>query len=210
MKDYKELSRIEFNKEAEKFDKEASTSIYKMCEKGYSYLIDEIKKEKFSSLLDAGCGTGNTIELLSNEFSNEKYIGMDLAENMIKAAKKKKIKNAEFIEGDSENMPFRDEQFDIIICKESFHHYPNVEKFFKECYRTLKKGGRLIIMDVEPPLEVIRWIYNHIILKCVNTGDVHVYNVDETKSLYISNNFKIEYAKKVDGMRFICVGRKNE
>ena len=208
MKDYKELSRKEFDKEADKFDQEQGMNIYKMCEKGYSYLIDEVKKEQFHSLLDVGCGTGNTITLLNDQFPNKKYTGMDLSENMIKVAKKKNISNALFMTGDAENMPFKDNEFDVIVCKESFHHYPNVEKFFKECYRILKKRGRLIIMDVEPPVEIIRWIYNHFLLHLMNTGDVHVYNIAETENLYRSNGFKLECGKKVDSMRFICSGIK--
>ncbi|MBE6071857.1 MAG: methyltransferase domain-containing protein [Clostridium butyricum] len=208
MKDYKELSRNEFDKEAERFDQENKINIYKMCEKGYSYLIDEVKKEQFHSLLDVGCGTGNTISLLNDQFPNKKYTGMDLSENMIKVAKKKNISNASFMTGDAENMPFSNNQFDVIICKESFHHYPNVEKFFKECYRVLKNGGRLIIMDVEPPSKIIRWVYNHIILRFANKGDVHVYNIEETKTLYLSTRFNFESGKKVDKIRFICCGRK--
>lgn len=208
MKNYKELSRKEFDKEAEKFDEEQGLNIYKLCEKGYSYLIDEVKKEQFHSLLDVGCGTGNTITLLNEQFSNKEYTGMDLSENMIKVAENKKIKNATFIQGDAENMPFKNNQFDVIVCKESFHHYPNVEKFFKECYRILKPGGRLIIMDMTPPVQIIRWIYNHFILSLMNTGDVHVYDIKETEDIYRANRFRIEGSKKVDKMRFICSGRK--
>ena len=35
------------------------------------------------------------------------------------------LKNTKFIVGDCENLPFEDESYDVIICTNSFHHYPN-------------------------------------------------------------------------------------
>ncbi len=207
MKDYKELSRKEFNKEAEKFDQAKGMDVYKMCKESYAPILDEVKKEPFESLLDVGCGTGNSIESLKNEFPEKKYTGIDLAENMIAVAKKKRIPGTDFVVGDAENLPFKEAQFDVIICKESFHHYPHVEKFFQSAYRALKPGGRLIILDMAIPA-VGRWINNHFILPLMKKGDVHVYGIDEVKRLYRSVGFKVERADKIESMRFIFCGRK--
>jgi len=62
MKDYKELSRIEFNKQAEKFD--TAKNYYKVCQDSHDPANKEVAKEPFKNFLDMGCGTGNTIESL--------------------------------------------------------------------------------------------------------------------------------------------------
>lgn len=207
MKNYKELSKNEFNKEAKKFDHAKSTDIYKMCQESYGPLLEEVMKEEFNSLLDIGCGTGNSIEKLYRENWERSYTGIDLAENMIQIARNKELKGVNFLVGDAENLPFEENKFDVIICKESFHHYPNVNNFFESAYRVLKPGGRMIILDMTLPT-LGRWIENHIILKLINTGDVHIYELKEVEELYQNVGFKIERLEKIEKARFISTGRK--
>lgn len=207
MKDYKELSRQEFNREAEKFDNASVTDVYSMCKNSYEPILNEVKEETFETLLDVGCGTGNSIERLCKDLPNKKYVGIDLAEKMVEIAQKKEIKNSRFVVGDAEKLPFSDNQFDVIICKESFHHYPNVEKFFQSAYRVLKPGGRLIILDMTCPAP-LRWLYNHVLLKCINKGDVHVYNMREMEKLYADAGFSLEKKRREKEFRFVTVGRK--
>ena len=42
----------------------------------------------------------------------------------------------------------------------------------------------------------------------MNTGDVHIYDIQETENLYRSNGFRVEFSKKVDKIRFICSAKK--
>lgn len=49
---------------------------------------------------------------------------------MIRIARGRKITNANFVTGDYEALPFENDFFDVVTCSMSFHHYPNVEKFF--------------------------------------------------------------------------------
>ena len=66
---------------------------------------------------------------------------------MIKQAKSKKIKNAIFVEGRSDELPFDDNTFNIVTCSQSFHHYPETDKPMKEARRVLKQGGLYILSD---------------------------------------------------------------
>ena len=122
--EYKKLSISEFTKVAGRYESNHA-GIYEMCKKDYPDILEELEKEPFNDLLDAGCGPAPMISLLSEKYPDRHYTGLDLTPAMIEQAKKKNIPNATFVVGDCENFPFENDSFDAIICSMSFHHYPN-------------------------------------------------------------------------------------
>ncbi len=60
---YKEKSIKEFTKAAKKYESE-DAGIYKLCRKDYPDILEELEKETFHDVLDAGCGTAPMISLL--------------------------------------------------------------------------------------------------------------------------------------------------
>ena len=141
--EYKKLSIKEFTKAASIYESD-SAGVYEMCKKDYPDILEELEREEFTDLLDAGCGPAPMISLLAEKYPDKHYTGLDLTPAMIEQAKKKNIKNAIFVVGDCENFPFDDNSFDAIICSMSFHHYPNPQDFFESVKRCLRPGGRLI------------------------------------------------------------------
>ena len=127
--EYKKLSISEFTKAAGRYESNHA-GIYEMCKKDYPDILEELEKELFNDLLDAGCGPAPMISLLSEKYPDRHYTGLDLTPAMIEQTKKKNIPNATFVVGDCENCPFENDSFDAIICSMSFHHYPNPQAFF--------------------------------------------------------------------------------
>ena len=127
-KKFKDLSKKEFTKAAERYEWK-NAGVYKICRADYPNILAEIKKEDFNDLLDVWCWTGPILSLLTQEFPDKHYVWLDLTPKMIEVAKKKKLKNVEFIVWDAEDLPFKENSFDIVICSQSFHHYPNPQKF---------------------------------------------------------------------------------
>lgn len=157
---YKKLSLKEFDKAAEKFD-DNDPSVYNMCRKDYPDVLEEVRKEPFSDLLDAGCSTGAMLGMFKKDCPDKNYTGIDLSEKMIEAAKKKKLDGVRFVAGDCENLPFEENSFDVVTCSMSFHHYPNPEKFFQSLHRVLHPGGRLILRDMASKSGLVMWFINH-------------------------------------------------
>ena len=103
--EYKKLSISEFTKAAGRYESNHA-GIYEMCKKDYPDILEELEKEPFNDLLDAGCGPAPMISLLSEKYPDRHYTGLDLTPAMIEQAKKKNIPNATFVVGDCENFPF--------------------------------------------------------------------------------------------------------
>jgi ubiquinone/menaquinone biosynthesis C-methylase UbiE len=96
--------------------------------------------------LDAGCGGGRgSIFMLSA--GAKKVTGVDLSQKNIETsramAKLKKYDNAEFVVGDVHNLPFEDQQFDIVWCNGVLHHTDNTDLGLVEVTRVLKTGGSM-------------------------------------------------------------------
>ncbi|MCQ2511609.1 MAG: class I SAM-dependent methyltransferase, partial [Lachnospiraceae bacterium] len=102
---YKQQSIREFTRIAKSYETDHA-GVYNLCKKDYPDILEELEKEPFTDLLDAGCGPAPMITLLSEKYPEKHYTGLDLTPAMIEQAKKKKIPNAEFVVGDCENFPF--------------------------------------------------------------------------------------------------------
>lgn len=107
-----------------------------------------------------------------------------------KAAEEKKVTNISFVEGLAEQLPFDDESFDIVMTRLTFHHFTEMRKPFEEMNRVLKKGGKLVIIDMEATKEELRETEDYIeTLRDVS----HVKNrsKDEFLSLYKEYGYEI-------------------
>ena len=207
--EYKNLSIRDFTKAASRYEGDHA-GIYKMCQKDYPPILAEIKKENFETLLDAGCGTAPMLSLLTEEFPDKKYTGLDLTPEMIAQAKKKNLPNTDLVVGDCENLPFEANSFDIVINSQSFHHYPNPQAFFDSVYKVLKPNGRLILRDNTGPGAAL-WFTNNIELPLANLighGDVKCHSILEVKAMCMKAGLVVEKIKRQKRFRLHLVARK--
>lgn len=176
--EYKALSVKEFTEAAKIYDS-GHSGVYEMCKDDYPFLLEELEKEPFDTVLDCGCGTGPAIELLHEKYPEKHFTGLDLTPEMIHVAQEKKLSNTTFVVGDCENIPFPENSFDAIISSNSFHHYPNPQDFFNSAIRVLEKGGRLILRGYTSKSSLLLWLCNHIEMPLAHLcghGDVRMYS----------------------------------
>ena len=206
---YKDLTVKEFTKAAQVYETDYA-GIYEMCREDYPYIEKELLEEDFKDLLDCGCGTGAMISLLYEKMPDKNYTGIDITPKMIEAAKAKNLERVDWVVGDCENLPFDDDSFDVVICTNSFHHYPNPQKFFDSVFRVLKSGGRLILQDYTAPKGIL-WLMNHTEMPLANLighGDVAARSLDEVKKFCDKVGLKIELLKRGKKFRLHLVARK--
>ncbi len=208
-KAYKELTIKEFSKAAKIYESDHA-GIYEMCKEDYPYIAGELEKEDYTDLLDCGCGTGPMISLLYEKDPSKHYTGIDITPKMIEVGESKHLEGVKWVVGDCEKLPFPENSFDVIICSNSFHHYPNPQEFFHSVKRVLRPGGRLILQDYTAPKAVL-WIMNHTEMPLANLlghGDVAARSLDEIRSFCQKADLRIEMLKAARKFRLHLVARK--
>jgi len=104
-------------------------------------------------VLDLGSGAGIDAILAAKKVGEKgKVIGVDMTEEMIEKAnenaKKRGVDNVEFLLGEIENLPLKDNSVDTIITNCVINLTPDKAKTFSEAYRVLKQGGRIYLSDI--------------------------------------------------------------
>ena len=206
---YKNLSIKEFTKAAQQYDS-ANAGVYEMCRQDYPPILEELRQVPFEKLLDAGCGTAPMLTLLTQEYPDRHYVGLDLTPEMIAKAKAKNLPNTELVVGDCENLPFAPETFDVVINSQSLHHYPDPQAFFDSVCRVLKPGGRLILRDNTGPKVLVRMMNKLMMPLCnlIGHGDVGVYHCSEIQEMCEIAGLIVEKIEQQNGFRLHLVARR--
>ena len=98
-------------------------------------------------ICDIGCGKGRYLKRLVQDCPDNRYYASDISDEVMKKITyviEKKV-------GSLTDIAFQTNQFDFVYTCEAFEHAINIHGAFKELYRIVKPGGKLVIID--KPLE---------------------------------------------------------
>jgi ubiquinone/menaquinone biosynthesis C-methylase UbiE len=104
--------------------------------KHYEILSNELKGVHEKRVLELATGTGSAVNFLPND---NQYTGSDISPGLLRKAvknfKNAGFKNAEFYVTSSDDLPFNDNRFNIILCILSLNFFNNIKKVFQEIKR---------------------------------------------------------------------------
>jgi len=113
--------------------------------------------------LDLCCGSGDLTFRLARHVGREgKIYGVDFSTNLLASAQKKAEKHypqpsITWIEADVLNLPFADNQFDVVTMGYGLRNVQDIPLCLQEIYRVLKPGAKAAILDFhQPSNELVR------------------------------------------------------
>jgi SAM-dependent methyltransferase len=143
-------------------------------------------------VLDIGCGTARFPAILAARFPSVEVWGLDLSGKMLSHGLERCRRwsdRVRLVRGDSGQLPFEDNRFDLVTCSHSFHHYADQQGVVAEMYRVLRPDGRLLLIDGDRD----DWWGWFIFDVCVSTieGDVHHCSAKRFRRLMENVGFEV-------------------
>lgn len=110
-----------------------------------TWCFNHMKIPTKARILELGCGTGDLWSKNSHNINDDWTITLsDFSSGMLSSTKNRleQLGN-DFLyeEINAENIPYKDESFDVVIARHMLYFVPNIEKAISEIKRVLIKGG---------------------------------------------------------------------
>ncbi len=135
--------------------------------------LAELGNVQPDAILDVATGTGDFALMLHDHWPEAMVTGLDLSPGMLEVAGKKVAKaglenSIDLVEGDSENLPFEDNFFDLVTVGFGVRNFEHLSKGISEMQRVLKPGGKLAILEFTKPRtpvvkQLFQWYFKHLL-----------------------------------------------
>lgn len=106
------------------------------------------------TVLDAGCGPGILSEMIAERMHEGRLFLLDPLDEMLWAAFRNLMRfdlEIEFVKGLMEDIPLPSNMFDLVVASYSIRDCMDRDRAIAEVKRVLKRGGRLMLLDITRP-----------------------------------------------------------
>ncbi|MEQ8558249.1 MAG: class I SAM-dependent methyltransferase [Henriciella sp.] len=137
---------------------------------------------KAARIVDLGAGYGGSARYLVTEAGAKEVVCVNISETQNRINRDKNeaaglTDRIDVLHGSFDDVPAKDEAFDVVWSQDSFLHGADRQRIIEECERILKPGGRLIFTDIlqtsDAPADKLQPIYDRIHLSSLGSVDFY-------------------------------------
>ena len=146
-------------------------------------------------ILDIGCGPGSLAALSKKHLPKAQYISTDISPRFLEIAANSG--NADRVaQVSASDLPFKDNTFGAVVSAFVLRNLPDLERFYKECYRTLKKDGIVCMLDLTQPAFKPIGFFHSLYMKLALPLGAKIYGSKVEAYKYLDRSIKNCYAPK--------------
>jgi ubiquinone/menaquinone biosynthesis C-methylase UbiE len=158
-------------------------------------------------VLDVACGTGILLKQLLAQVPGVEAYGVDASADMLaqarmalKGQQHAHLERAQIGTGETANLPYAQETFDLITCTNALHDLPEPAGTLAGLRRLLAPGGQLVVEDFAPREPLFLWVAFEWLLRRIEGSEVRAYTLAEAQALCQQTGLDVANGKvfKVD------------
>jgi ubiquinone/menaquinone biosynthesis C-methylase UbiE len=155
-------------------------------------------------VLDAACGTGVLLKLLSERIPSFEGYGVDASADMLQQAEQALRSNpyvsfqqAVLGAGESPNLPYSPGMFDLIVCTNALHYFAEPEKTLAGLGHLLAKEGQFVVEDFARRSAPFPWESFAWLMRWVDPGYVRAYTLSEARDICEKGQLRVMQERDV-------------
>ena len=166
--------------------------------------LSEVSIAESADMLDVGCGGGANIARLLSRVPKGRVTGIDYSPVSVKKSREVNAKaiaagRCQVVEGSAAALPFEEGSFDLVTAFETVYFWPEIEKCFAGVRRTLKDGGRFVIVNEDDGLSGNNDKWEKLI------DGMHTYTPDELRTHLTAAGFHDIAIRRDEQRHWLCV-----